>query len=409
MADESNALVIQSTKGELVKASGADDLLRLIRPEWRAKDLITRVKRLLTVDPSSACQRILNAAIHDLRKKIVTAGLDVAKEAASRFSLPSVTKTEDIIESYSTAHIIDLAYRMGLLSRSEWRRVRRAYDIRRDLEHEDEEYEAGAEDVLYVFKVSIELVLSKEPIELLRIDDVKEVVNSDEPARPAAQFLKDYQSAPEPRQFEIAAFLVTTAVNSKNADIVRQNAVELLTAFEPITKQEVKIDLGKLIQERFVKGRLELVVGKVAAAAGVLRYLKQRDVAQLCEFLVKRLEDVGYHWKEFSQHGRFLDDIEDLGGLLVCPPEIRARLVRWMTLCYLGEPGEYGEWGRNRKVFYSDSAVRRIEPMLSAAGLVLKDALEAALNDKHARTAVKNLYIARRAEALRDLIDSAEE
>src|SRR6476646_10654347 len=108
MADESKALVIKSTNGELVKASRADDLLRLIRPEWGAKDLIARVKRLLPVDPSSACQRILNAAIHDLRKKIVTAGLDVAKEAASRFSLPSVTKTEDVLESYSTAHIIDL-------------------------------------------------------------------------------------------------------------------------------------------------------------------------------------------------------------------------------------------------------------------------------------------------------------
>jgi|SRR6266404_2839790 hypothetical protein len=102
MADESKALVVQSTKGELVKASGADDLLRLIRPEWQAKDLIARVKRLLPVDPSSACQRILNAAIHDLRKKIVTAGLDVTKEAAGRFSLPSVIKTEDILESYST-------------------------------------------------------------------------------------------------------------------------------------------------------------------------------------------------------------------------------------------------------------------------------------------------------------------
>jgi hypothetical protein len=410
MADESKALVVQSTNGELVKASGADDLLRLIRPEWQAKDLISRVKRLLPVDPSSACQRILNAAIHDLRKKIVTAGLDVAKEAASRFSLPSVAKIEDILESYSTAHVIDLAYRMGLLSRPEWRRVRRAYDIRRDLEHEDEDYEAGGEDILYVFKASIEAVLSKEPVELLRISDVKEVVNSDEPASPTAQFLKDYQSAPEPRQFEIAAFLVTTAVSSKNADIVRQNAVELLTSFEPFTKQQVKIDLGKLIQERFNnKGRLELVVGKVAAAAGVLRYLKQRDVAQLCEFLVKRLEDVGYHWKEFNQHGRFLDDIEDIGGLLVCPPEIRARLVRWMTLCYLGEPGEYGEWGRNRKVFYSDSAARRIERMLSAAGAMVKDDLESALNDKHARAAVSNRYIARRAETLRDLVVPAEE
>jgi hypothetical protein len=49
---------------------------------------------------------------------------------------------------------------MGLLTRPEWRRLTRAYDIRRDLEHEDSEYEAGVEDCIYVFKTSIEAVLA---------------------------------------------------------------------------------------------------------------------------------------------------------------------------------------------------------------------------------------------------------
>jgi hypothetical protein len=124
---------------------------------------------------------------------------------------------------------------------------------------------------------------------------------------------------------------------------------------------------------------------------------------------MKRLEDVGYHWKESSQHGPFLDDIEDVGGLLACPPDIREGLVRWMTLCYLGEPGGYGTWGRNREVFYSDSGARRIARMLRAAGAKVKDDVESALNDKRARAAVSNRYIARRAEKLRDLSVPAEE
>ena len=104
-----------------------------------------------------------------------------------------------------------------------------------------------------MFKTSIEAILSKEPVELLRIGDVQEVVNSDEPASPTAQFLKDYQSAPEPRQFEIAAFLVNTAINSKNADIVRQNAVELLRSFEPLTKQQVKSRLGNRSRSALIR------------------------------------------------------------------------------------------------------------------------------------------------------------
>jgi hypothetical protein len=45
----------------------------------------------------------------------------------------------------------------------------RVYEIRRDLEHEDDEYEAGAENCFYVFKACIEAVLSQDPATLLRV------------------------------------------------------------------------------------------------------------------------------------------------------------------------------------------------------------------------------------------------
>ena len=72
---------------------------------------------LLHMDPGSACQRLLNAAIHGLREKIIIAGVDIATEAAKRYRLPPITSPEDI-ENYTTSKLIDLAYRLGLLSRS---------------------------------------------------------------------------------------------------------------------------------------------------------------------------------------------------------------------------------------------------------------------------------------------------
>ncbi|MDE1516057.1 hypothetical protein PUN32_13765 [Vibrio sp. dsl-7] len=128
--------LIPSPNAEIVASSGGPALLEEIRPEWQAKNLIQRVNKILPVDPSSACQRMFNAAMHDLREKICIAGLDIAKEAAEQYKLPPVSKHEDI-ENYSVSRIIDLAYRMGLLSRPEYRRILRAYDIRKDLEHED--------------------------------------------------------------------------------------------------------------------------------------------------------------------------------------------------------------------------------------------------------------------------------
>ena len=82
MADRHDSALVQSGSTELIRASEVPALLEQIRPAWKARDLINRVRKLLPVDPSSACQRIFNAAIHDLRDKIVVAGIDIAKEAA---------------------------------------------------------------------------------------------------------------------------------------------------------------------------------------------------------------------------------------------------------------------------------------------------------------------------------------
>jgi hypothetical protein len=200
--DRSPALIASEAKGEIVAAAGAPALLEKIRPEWRAKGLIRRTIRLLEVDPSSACQRLFNASIVDLRQKIIVAGLDIAKEAAARFRLPSIAKEEDISENYTVSRIIDLAYRIGILSRPEWKKLVRCYDIRGDLEHEDQEYEADVDDILYIFKNCIELVLACDPVEILRVDDVKKLVQSPDAPTVTGQILEDYDRAHNGKSYQ---------------------------------------------------------------------------------------------------------------------------------------------------------------------------------------------------------------
>jgi hypothetical protein len=43
-----------------------------------------------------------------------------------------------------------------------------------------------------------------------------------------------------------------------------------------------------------------------------------------------------------------------------------------MVLCYIGEPGEYGFYGHNRKVFYSNAASYRIERLISSAATLVR-------------------------------------
>jgi hypothetical protein len=70
-SDEEERALVPAT--EVLPTANIDGLLARIRPEWQNKALIERVKRLLAVDPRSACQRLLNAAFHDLRQKVIIA------------------------------------------------------------------------------------------------------------------------------------------------------------------------------------------------------------------------------------------------------------------------------------------------------------------------------------------------
>ena len=79
-----NNLVVINPNSELVEAAGVSTWMQRIRPHWKGKQLVQRVERLLATDPSSACQRIFNASIHDLREKVIVAGVDLASEAAKQ-------------------------------------------------------------------------------------------------------------------------------------------------------------------------------------------------------------------------------------------------------------------------------------------------------------------------------------
>ena len=356
--------VIPTTVGQMVITSGVDVLLSQIRSDWQAKSLINRVKYLLPVDPSSACQRLLNAAIHDLREKIIIAGLDVAQETASFNKLPSAAKAEDIYE-YSTTNTIDLVYHMGLINRPEWRRLKRAYDIRKDLEHEDDQYEAGVEDCVYVFRTCIEIVLSRDPISPVRITDIKANIESAEKIALSIELINDFESAPDKRQEEIFKFLISMARTKEKPDIVRQNAIETLRTLRSVTRKSAQAQVGQFIQETLKTNPIGLADMKIAAAAGITAYLKQSKIKQFFLDFIGNLQETGHGWRNHAGHGKILDDFEDIGGLVVVPQEVRKKIVLWMVRCYIGEPGGYGI-GINRPVFYSDVAVPRIERLTSS-------------------------------------------
>ncbi|RDI55916.1 hypothetical protein [Nocardia mexicana] len=396
-------IVLAHPDVEIIAASDVPQLMQQILPQWQAKGLIDRVRRLLPVDPSSACQRLLNAAIADLREKITIAGLDIAGEAAAAHKLPPV-KSSDDIESYSTAKIIDLSYRMGLLSRAEWRRLTRTYDIRRDLEHEDSEYEAGIEDCIYIFKTCIEAVLSKDPVTLLKVIEVKDLIQASVPATADARLVEDYSHAPDTRQIEILEFLTSYALDEKNPEIVRQNSYSVLSALAETTRDSVRVGLATKFQERVGREPLTKTHVRVADAAGVLPYLRRAQRSSFFASYNQLLETTGYDFRSNARHGALLRDLIECGGLHSIPPDELIRTLKWLVLCYIGEPGGYGA-GIHRRVFYSNSGAPLAMALIERDVDIAREPLAALANDNEVEEALRNEHVARRYQDLLDLVE----
>lgn len=396
--------IISRPNVELLQASDVPKLLDKIRPSWQAKDLINRVKKLIMVDPSSACQRLFNAAIHDIREKIVVAGIDIAKEAGRQNKLPSIERPNDI-EEYPTSKLIDLAHFIGLISRPEWKRLIRCYEIRRDLEHEDDEYEAGIEDCIYIFQTCINVILARDPIHLLKVTDVKTLIEQPAPAVPAPSLLEEYEHAPQPRQEEILRLLVSIGWDSKQLDLVRQNAVTFLSHFASLTQNPVKLKLAEHIQDRIKNDGPTRVAMRIAFISGILPYIKQAYIKDFFEALFKNMEQISHRWRAHASHGELLRSFNDVGGLIYCPSEPRKKILKWMILAYIGESGGYTSYGNYKHVFYSYTAESLITELITQASTLVRNDLRALSSDKDIKKACYTQHIERRLETLLDLVE----
>ncbi len=395
--------LIPSPTVELLRAEKVPALLDRVRPQWQARNLLERVRRLVEVDPSSACQRIFNAAVHDLREKIIVAGVDIAREAASQHKLPPVNKDEDV-ENYSSSGIIDLSYRMGLVSRPDWRRIKRCYEIRRDLEHEDDEYEAGIEDIIYIFNTCIEVVLSKDPIQLVKLTDFKDLVEQAESTVPSEALIEDFASAPQSRQEDIFKFLISTALDKNKPDLVQQNSYNALSYLSGKIHVHVRANLGAYLQS--VVGRtITDRQARVAEVSGLMPYIRQSAKAALFEEIYKQMEAASYDWSGYNLHGELLRNFEECGGLQACPPEQKRKILRWMVLTFIGKPGGVTQFGNLRKVYYSNTAAPLIEKMVEVCGATIQSDLDELAKDKLIKQKIENQDVARRFEKLLDLVE----
>lgn len=74
-------------------------------------------------------------------------------------------------------------------------------------------------------------------------------------------------------------------------------------------------------------------------------------------------------------------------------------------MTYIGSPGGLTQYGNVRKVFYSNSAAPIIRTIVSDEGAALRPLLVELKKEKAVKAAISNQDIARRFEALLDLVE----
>lgn len=290
---------------------------------------------------------------------------------------------------------------MGILSRPEYKRLLRAYDIRKDLEHEDDEYEAGIEDCVYIFATCIEVVLSRDPLHLIKLNDVKQIVEQPSATALNDSLIEEYTHAPQPRQHEIFKFLISAALNKAQPDIVQQNSFNALFSLRPLTNTQVLIDASKELVEQIGKKAPELRVARVALAAGLFPYLRKSQIKELFTAYLSHMKQVGYQWRKNAEHGELLRNLQELGGLEHVPDELLAEYLEWLVLCYIGESGGYGA-GYNRKVFYSNVGAPLAKEILKEAKRPLAKELESLRKSTRVKSALLDEHVSRRFETIAD-------
>ena len=246
--------------------------------------------------------------------------------------------------------------------------------------------------------------MSRDPIHLLRVSEVKDLVEQPKPATPSPSLLQDYEHAPPPRQEAILKFLASLAIDTEKSELIRQNAFSFLSALAGLTQNSVKLLLAEHLQDRISRSAPSRLLIRVAFASCVMPYLKQSHLSDYFTALKDHMFNVGYHWRANGLHGELLRSFKDVGGLVYCPPTPRKSILKWLVLAYIGDSGGLTSYGHVRHVFYSNTAEPIIEELLSEIGSDAVTDFRALNAEPEIKDRLTNQHIARRYETLLDIV-----
>ncbi len=89
---------------------------------------------------------------------------------------------------------------------------------------------------------------------------------------------------------------------------------------------------------------------------GVLFLISPRSKPQYYETVYRSMDRIGVEWFKGLQHVEILRSFTDLGGLNNYPDYLCEKILRWLTLTYIGQSESEFKYISDRNVFFSSEA-----------------------------------------------------
>lgn len=298
-----------------------------------------------------------NAVVHDIRMKVIHRSLDLFNKEMAH--LRDVKDYEDFQNHITDYDLIEGAYKIGVLSWEGKKLIQQARETRNIFDGHPKSSDPTLFKVFNMIADCNRYVLSQPPpMPVIDIDQYILIMDGPNYNQNEMAVEQAMSELPEVYKQELTNKIFGAYIKDNASTTLRGNTEFTFPILWKVLPKEIRKQIGKRFDQLIVEGDRD----KINRASNLLslldgfRYVSEPSRRVIYAPLIDQLENNLDSWTE---EGKAMREIERLGT--VVPTDLLERLVKAMTLTYVGYKGS--SYNFNRTDFYSNSAAPRVSRM----------------------------------------------
>ncbi|HTN45689.1 MAG TPA: hypothetical protein VL098_05025 [Flavipsychrobacter sp.] len=310
-------------------ADSLNVMLGEIRHPLKDEGVVTQIQALLPSQTLGACELLFKVAIEDLERKLKNVGPEWVSEIASAGKQPIRSLGTDF-KGGSADDIIDLSLKTGLLLSMDWKRLKHCSRILEDLKECNSE-RLLLENSRYVFSVLTDAVLSKAPLELLKVKEPEQLTGMEGIFSLSPKFYEAYEKAASDIQFDWIKQSIAVILDNNSSYEVRENRLDILRSLQAFTRTETKTGIAQYLEKN---NRIDMLTAQIGNVTQATPYFSTSSVDNLYQQFSQELKSsIGNAEREIEMVRKF----DAMGGLKYCPGEYYGDILKRLFLIYTND------------------------------------------------------------------------